>query len=131
MRPSSFSRNVTCLPCAGNAVAPFSARNFIDISLTCSNVILNSNLFQNNLHSIPHSTNLLKISPLAAFQKSHMNCKLSLDFVKVLRTAIILIVSWGLSFHSISPNPFHIMSESQKPGAAAGHGHSPFLQRQR
>lgn len=71
-----LSRNVTCLPCAGNAVAPFSAQNFIDISLTCSNVILNSNLFQNNLHLIPHSTNLLKISPLAAFQKSHMNCTL-------------------------------------------------------
>lgn len=71
-----LSRNVMCLLCAVNEVAPFSAWDVIDINLTCSKVILNSNLFQNHLHLIPHSTNLLKISLLAAFQKSHMNCKL-------------------------------------------------------
>lgn len=71
-------------------MVPSPAWDFIDINLTCSNVILNSNLFQNNLRLIPHSTNLLKISLLAVFQKSYMNCKL-LDFVEVVRTLLIHI----------------------------------------
>lgn len=104
--------NAMCLLCALNQTVSFSVRHFFVENLTCSNVILNSNLFQKSLHLIPHFTNLLKISLLAAFRKAIWIAN-SFRFCWSIKDTTYLQIQQS-SFYFISPCSFNIMSGTTK-----------------